>query len=134
MTIACSQLLKEPHSKTTYLSLSRSQEQSLLTATKRKLNQNTKPLLTRSTRQKNHAQTTTGSCSLCSINQTQSICWMLIRSKRHGKVTLAERTFLAADQGQEHGALTHAKRTTHKIPPGALQEQDVLTPTKRENL
>ena len=41
---------------------------------------------------------------------------------------------LAADQGQEHGALTHAKRTTHKIPPGALQEQDVLTPTKRENL
>ena len=59
---------------------------------------------------------------------------MLIRSKRHGKVTLAERTFLAADQGQEHGALTHAKRTTHKIPPGALQEQDVLTPTKRENL
>ena len=33
---------------------------------------------------------------------------MLIRSKRHGKVTLAERTFLAADQGQEHGTLTHA--------------------------
>ena len=59
---------------------------------------------------------------------------MLIRSKRHGKVTLAERTFLAADQGQEHGTLTHAKRTTHKIPPGALQEQDVLTPTKRDNL
>ena len=73
-------------------------------------------------------------CSLCSINQTQSICWMLIRSKRHGKVTHAERNIYGRWTRAKHGAFTHAKITTHKKLPGADQEQDVLTPTKRENL